>query len=148
MEFARYLISVLFGVLIGYFITKALLPKIPPVLYRTEYKEVPANIKDTVRIWRNLPDKHERQRVDTVEYYRVQYKDSIVYVAYNSTVPLDSSGFDFWEIRYNNLPQIDLEQPKITFWNRFSFSIQAGFGYGVFNKKPDLFVGLGIGYKL
>lgn len=30
---------------------------------------------------------------------------------------------------------------------RFSVGIQAGFGYGVFNKKPDLYIGLGGTYR-
>ena len=30
---------------------------------------------------------------------------------------------------------------------RFSTGFQAGFGYGVFNKKPDLYIGLGVTYR-
>ena len=32
--------------------------------------------------------------------------------------------------------------------SRVSWGIQAGFGYGVFNKKPDLFIGIGLNIKL
>lgn len=31
---------------------------------------------------------------------------------------------------------------------RFNIGIQAGVGYGVFNKKPDIYVGLGVSYRL
>lgn len=31
---------------------------------------------------------------------------------------------------------------------RFNIGVQAGIGYGVFNKKPDVYVGLGVSYKL
>jgi len=35
-----------------------------------------------------------------------------------------------------------------SFINRFSLGIQAGAGYGILTKKPDLFVGFGISYRL
>ncbi len=31
---------------------------------------------------------------------------------------------------------------------RFNIGIQAGVGYGFFNKKPDIYVGLGVSYRL
>lgn len=31
---------------------------------------------------------------------------------------------------------------------RFNIGVQAGVGYGFFNKKPDIYVGLGVSYKL
>lgn len=31
---------------------------------------------------------------------------------------------------------------------RFNIGVQAGVGYGVFNKKPDIYVGLGVSYRL
>lgn len=31
---------------------------------------------------------------------------------------------------------------------RFNIGIQAGVGYGCFNKKPDIYVGLGVSYRL
>lgn len=35
-----------------------------------------------------------------------------------------------------------------TFWNRFHIQPQVGVGYGVFNKKIDAYVGVGIGFDL
>lgn len=31
---------------------------------------------------------------------------------------------------------------------RFNIGIQTGFGYGWFNKKPDVYIGLGVSYRL
>lgn len=31
---------------------------------------------------------------------------------------------------------------------RFNIGVQAGVGYGLFNKKPDIYVGLGVSYRL
>ena len=36
----------------------------------------------------------------------------------------------------------------ITKQKRFSIGLQAGVGYGCFNKKPDIYVGLGVSYRL
>lgn len=36
----------------------------------------------------------------------------------------------------------------ITKQKRFNIGIQAGVGYGCFNKKPDVYVGLGVSYRL
>lgn len=36
----------------------------------------------------------------------------------------------------------------ITKQKRLNIGIQAGFGYGCFNKKPDVYVGLGVSYRL
>lgn len=36
----------------------------------------------------------------------------------------------------------------ITKQRRFNIGVQAGVGYGVFNKKPDIYVGLGVSYRL
>lgn len=36
----------------------------------------------------------------------------------------------------------------ITKKKRFNIGVQAGFGYGLMNKKPDVYVGLGVSYRL
>ena len=36
----------------------------------------------------------------------------------------------------------------ITKKKRFNIGLQAGVGYGCFNKKPDIYVGLGVSYRL
>lgn len=36
----------------------------------------------------------------------------------------------------------------ITKQRRFNIGVQAGFGYGIFTKKPDVYVALGVSYRL
>lgn len=35
-----------------------------------------------------------------------------------------------------------------SFLNRISFSVQAGAGYGLINRKPDIYVGIGVSFRL
>ena len=35
-----------------------------------------------------------------------------------------------------------------SFWSRFNYSIQAGAGYGVIHKQPDIFIGVGASINL
>lgn len=37
---------------------------------------------------------------------------------------------------------------KNTFWKRFNVSITAGPGYGIFTKKPDIYVGAGVSFNI
>ena len=39
-------------------------------------------------------------------------------------------------------------EDKQKWHNNFHLGIQAGFGYGVFNRKPDIFIGVGVSYDL
>lgn len=39
-------------------------------------------------------------------------------------------------------------EKKKTFWNRFHFGVQTGLGYGITQKKVDLYVGLGGSFDL
>jgi hypothetical protein len=35
-----------------------------------------------------------------------------------------------------------------SFFNRFSFGVQTGVGYGIISKKPDIYVGVGVTFRL
>lgn len=39
----------------------------------------------------------------------------------------------------------EITQYRVKKWG---IGIQAGFGYGVFNKKPDMFIGIGVNYNI
>lgn len=39
-------------------------------------------------------------------------------------------------------------EDKQKWYKNFHLGIQAGFGYGVFNRKPDIFIGVGVSYDL
>jgi hypothetical protein len=38
--------------------------------------------------------------------------------------------------------------PPESFWDKFNMSLSCGVGYGLINQKPDVFLGITIGYKL
>lgn len=90
---------------------------------------------------------------------RVQYEDSVVKdngatVLYFASVSgfepsLDTLDFTVSYPQITNTEYVTntiektIQKPA----PRFSVGIQAGFGYGVFNKKPDLYIGLGGTYR-
>ena len=39
-------------------------------------------------------------------------------------------------------------EDKQKWYKNFHLGIQAGFGYGVFNRKPDVFIGVGVSYNI
>ena len=41
----------------------------------------------------------------------------------------------------------EIEKPE-SFWNRFSYGIQVGFGQGLINKQFDIFVGIGVHFRI
>lgn len=52
------------------------------------------------------------------------------------------------EVITNTVEITKYVEKKKTFWNRFHIQPQVGVGYGVFNKKFDTYVGVGIGFDL
>lgn len=52
------------------------------------------------------------------------------------------------EVITNTVEITNYVDKKKTFWNRFHIQPQVGVGYGVFNKKIDAYVGVGIGFDL
>lgn len=52
------------------------------------------------------------------------------------------------EVITNTVEITKYVEKKKTFWNRFHIQPQVGVGYGVFNKKIDAYVGVGIGFDI
>lgn len=56
----------------------------------------------------------------------------------------------------NHSPNVEIENVdawhrpnnKNMWYNNFHFGIQAGYGYGIINHKPDLFIGVGVTYVI
>lgn len=94
-----------------------------------------------------------------IPYKRVQYEDSVVkdngatvlwYASVSGHNPsLDTLDFtvDYPVITNTEVVTNTIEKTIQKPAPRFSVGIQAGFGYGVFNKKPDLYIGLGGTYR-
>ena len=73
-------------------------------------------------------------------------------VNYHLLVRTDNYDVDSIALRFNvNYPKIIQTQTitkTVTKKKRWNYGIQTGFGYGVYNRKPDLYIGVGIQYNM
>ena len=73
-------------------------------------------------------------------------------VNYHLLVRTDNYDVDSIALRFNvNYPKITQTQTitkTVTRKKHWNYGIQTGFGYGVYNRKPDLYIGLGIQYNI
>ena len=73
-------------------------------------------------------------------------------VNYHLLVRTDNYDIDSIALRFNvDYPKIIQTQTitkTVTRKKRWNYGIQTGFGYGVYNRKPDLYIGVGINYNL
>lgn len=73
-------------------------------------------------------------------------------VSYHLLVRTDNYDVDSIALRFNvNYPKITQTQTitkTITKKKRWNYGIQTGIGYGVYNRKPDLYIGVGIQYNM
>lgn len=59
---------------------------------------------------------------------------------------VDSIGLKF-NVDYPRITQTQTITKTITKKKHWGYGVQAGFGYGIFNRKPDLYIGMGITYN-
>ena len=73
-------------------------------------------------------------------------------VNYHLLVRTDNNDVDSIALRFNvNYPKITQTQTitkTITKKKRWNYGIQTGFGYGIYNRKPDLYIGVGLQYNI
>ena len=73
-------------------------------------------------------------------------------VNYHLLVRTDNYDIDSIALRFNvDYPKIIQTQTitkTVTKKKRWNYGIQTGFGYGIYNRKPDLYIGLGIQYNI
>ena len=73
-------------------------------------------------------------------------------VSYHLLVRTDNYDVDSIALRFNvDYPKIIQTQTitkTVTKKKHWNYGIQTGFGYGVYNRKPDLYIGVGINYNL
>ena len=73
-------------------------------------------------------------------------------VNYHLLVRTDNYDVDSIALRFNvDYPKITQTQTitkTVTKKKRWNYGIQTGFGYGVYNRKPDLYIGLGLQYNI
>ena len=73
-------------------------------------------------------------------------------VSYHLLVRTDNNDVDSIALRFNvDYPKITQTQTitkTITKKKHWNYGIQTGFGYGIYNRKPDLYIGVGIQYNM
>lgn len=73
-------------------------------------------------------------------------------VNYHLLVRTDNYDVDSIALRFNvDYPKIIQTQTitkTVTRKKRWNYGIQTGFGYGIYNRKPDLYIGVGIQYNM
>ena len=73
-------------------------------------------------------------------------------VNYHLLVRTDNYDVDSIALRFNvNYPKITQTQTitkTVTKKKHWNYGIQTGFGYGIYNRKPDLYIGVGIQYNM
>ena len=73
-------------------------------------------------------------------------------VNYHLLVRTDNYDVDSIALRFNvDYPKITQTQTitkTVTKKKHWNYGIQTGFGYGVYNRKPDLYIGVGIQYNI
>lgn len=73
-------------------------------------------------------------------------------VSYHLLVRTDNYDVDSIALRFNvDYPKIIQTQTitkTVTKKKRWNYGIQTGFGYGIYNRKPDLYIGVGLQYNM
>lgn len=73
-------------------------------------------------------------------------------VSYHLLVRTDNYDVDSIALRFNvDYPKIIQTQTitkTVTKKKHWNYGIQTGFGYGVYNRKPDLYIGVGVQYNI
>ena len=73
-------------------------------------------------------------------------------VNYHLLVRTDNYDIDSIALRFNvDYPKIIQTQTitkTVTRKKHWNYGIQTGFGYGVYNRKPDLYIGVGVNYNM
>lgn len=73
-------------------------------------------------------------------------------VSYHLLVRTDNYDVDSIALRFNvDYPKITQTQTitkTVTRKKRWNYGIQTGIGYGIYNRKPDLYIGVGIQYNI
>ena len=117
------------------------------IIYKDKIKLVPKKIVET---------KHDTITKDTVlvsvqKYYQERFylgKDTadVGVLASGINPSVDSIGIKLMTRRPTVVQQVEIvkyvEKEK-TVWNRFHFGVQGGMGYGITQKKCDIYIGFG-----
>ena len=119
----------------------------------TKYKPQPTK-NDTIFI-------EDTQTQEVVQHIQKTYEVDSLYKDTTCTPPasvnyhllvrtydndVDSIGLKF-NVDYPRITETQTITKTITKKKRLGYGVQTGFGYGIFNRKPDLYIGIGITYN-
>ena len=76
------------------------------------------------------------------------YSDSalIAHTEIRSRIPIDPELE--WYFDYTIKPKTVMSPKSLSFWDRLGHGPEIGLGFGMFNKKIDMFIGYGFHYKI
>lgn len=115
--------------------------KIPALLYYTEARHRTQQREPDDMAVEAMPEDAGDSIEITLERTQLTYRDSL-YVAYVSGY---DARLDSLVITY---PTVSEKWTVTKPARRWSVGVQAGYGYGIMNKKPDLYIGLGVGWRV
>lgn len=119
----------------------------------TKYKPQPT-ITDTIYrtdTFTNEVVQHIQKTYEVDSLYKDTTCTPPASVNYHLFVRTDNYDVDSIELKFNvDYPRITETQTitkTITKKKHWGYGVQTGFGYGIFNRKPDLYIGMGITYN-
>lgn len=100
----------------------------------------------------NTKTKTEYKYITVNDTQYVEYKPETYHDSTDTyDIWIHSAGLEWYQLNIHARDTISdtvsVIQPVITKEKRFGVGINVGVGYGVLNKKPDLFIGVGAYYK-
>ena len=118
----------------------------------TKYRPIPSKA-DTIYIEDNEVAQHIRKTYESDSSYVDTTCTPPATVEYHLMIVTDNNDVDSIGLRFNvDYPKVTQTQTitrEITKYKKkhFNYGIQTGVGYGLLNKKPDLYVGFGVQYN-
>lgn len=90
-------------------------------------------------------------KADSVEWYKLNFTLNEKFTIINrenaghneTTITTGTGGGTITDAQFYNK-----KSTANNFFNRFSIGVQAGVGYGIITKKPDIYVGVGVAFRL
>ena len=159
----KYFIITLVSLIIGLFLIHYLTTQRDARnnVSEVKYELKTDTIRDTLFLFKDklVPIKVEKVRFDTIKqdtilpYYNNVYRDTLCQGKDTAVVLVSTSGYEHkidslhLELRKQEITReitrtITVEKQR----SRFHISPQVGVGVGIFNKKPDIYIGVGCSY--
>ena len=97
-----------------------------------------------------ISNKHYNDSItfnDTLSYKAYIRNNNLDSIHIKHNYPIITKNQIIYQDRYIHSTINNTPDKRKTFFDNFSYGIQLGVGYGITNKKPDIYVGFGISYN-